>query len=158
MDFQVKLQYCCCKLHIKKFATWVDEPLALDKCMVLYFWALFCFMYTAWSHLYLDLNLTSTLIYLVLFCPVLSNVINSMGLLSLSLHRQHAGNVQQTGFWKLAYCISPLALASYKAERRLQDFSLYIYYQKMSKSPLYSYCNFHTFCDLQIDTSSKNDS
>ena len=101
---------------LKTFATWVAEPLASDKCMVLYFWAFFCFMYTAWSRLYLDLNLTSTLIHLVLFCPVLSNAINSMGLLSLSLHLQRVGNAQQTGFWKVTYCISPLTLASYKAE------------------------------------------
>lgn len=98
-----------------------------------------CFMHAAWSRLYLDLNLTSTLIHLVLFCPVLSNVINSMGLLSLSLCLQHAGAAQRTGFWKLAYCVSPLTLASHKAERQYKFarvFYLYIYHQKNVKIPI----------------------
>lgn len=96
-------------------------------------------MHTAWSSLYLDLNLASTLIYLVLFCPVLSNVIKSMGLLSLSLCLQHTGAAQQTGFWKLAYCVSPLTLASHKAERQYKFANflyLYIYHKKKVKIPI----------------------
>lgn len=118
-------------------------------------------MHTARSRLYLDLNLTSTLIHLVLFCPVLSNVINSMGLLSLSLRLQHAGYAQQTSFWKLAYCTSPLTLASHKAETQYKSagfFFMYLSSKTCQKSPLYLYCNFHTLCDLQIGISPKNDS
>lgn len=94
-----------------------------------------CFIHTAWIRLCLDLNLTSTLIYLVLFCPVLSNVINSVGLLSLSLCLQHAGAAQQIGFWKLAYCVSPLTLASHKAERQYKFAKFFLFMYLSPKKP-----------------------
>ena len=38
--FQLKLQFCCFRIGLKTLTAWIDGPPALDKFMVLYFWAL----------------------------------------------------------------------------------------------------------------------